>query len=119
LDSWVQWLLSAEGRLAIAVLGALALFSWIYDHWVGGLEREGKDRGYMGLLIVAFGCAVTIAGFVMWTGNLQEAGQILVCFVASGSFMIIGSIRRHVRSRAQEEHDVQTEAQGMLDDAKS
>jgi len=117
LDSRVEWLLSAEGRLAIAVLGALALFSWIYDRWVGSLEREGKDRGYMGL-IVAFGCAVTIAGFVMWTGRLQAAGQVLVCFVASGSFMILGSIRRYVRSRAQEERGAQAEAREMLDDAQ-
>jgi len=117
MDGWVNRLLSAEGRLAIAVLGALALFSWIYDRWVERLENEGKDRGYMGF-IVAVGCAVTIAGFGLWTGKWQEAGEILVCFVASGSLMIVGSIRRHVRSRVQEEDVVQAEAQEALDDAK-
>jgi len=111
------WLLNDEGRLAIAVVIALALFSYGYNRWVGALERDSKDRGYMGL-IVAFGCAVTIAGFVIWTGKVTEAGQILVCFVASGSFMIVGSMQRYVRSRAQEERDGQVEAQEALDDAK-
>ena len=117
MDGCMEWLLSAEGRLAIAVLGALALFSYGYDRWVGALERDGRDRGFMGL-IVALGCAVTIAGFVLWTGQVAEAVQVLVCFVASGSFMIIGSIRRYVRSRTQEEREARSEARGMLDDAE-
>jgi len=114
----MDWLVSVDGRMAIAVLAALALFSWIYDRWVTRLEREGKERGFLSL-IVAFGFAVTIGGFALWTGNWRAAGQVLLCCVASGSFMIIGSIRRYQEQRAREEAESRREAEDRLRNGSS
>lgn len=114
----MDWLVSADGRMAIAVLAGLVLFSWRYDHWVTALEREGKQRGYLSL-IVALGFAVTIGGFALWTGNWLAAGQVLLCCVASGSFMILGSIRRYQEQRARDEAQARREAEEVLEDASS
>ena len=114
----MDWLVSADGRVAIAVLAGLVLFSWTYDRWVSRLEREGKERGYLSL-IVALGFAVTLGGFALWTGEWLAAGQILLCCVASGSFMIVGSIRRYQDQRAREEAQSRIEAEEIIRHASS
>ena len=87
----------------VPILLALAVFGVIYNRWVEKLEREGSDRGYMGF-IVALGCAVTLAGAALIVG-LEPVFWTLVCFAASGTPMILGSISRHCRARKQKRQE--------------
>jgi len=109
----MDWLLGTDPRTAIAVLAALVLFSWRYDKWVGGLEAQGKDRGYMAF-IVALGVIVTVAGWLLWTTDMRGAVRLGLCFLASGSWMILGSIQRYQEQRAHEEAQARKEAERLL-----
>lgn len=83
----------------VPILLGLAIFGVLYNRWVESLEKQGHDRGYMGF-IVALGCGVTLAGAAFIVG-LETTLWTLVCFVASGTPMIAGSICRYCRGRAQ------------------
>lgn len=102
-----------ESQLLVAVLGGLALFGLGYNRWVAKREAQGHDRGYLSL-IVALGVAVTIAGYALLVASLAQALLLLACFVASGTPMIIGSIRRYVKAREAEYRAAQREAQEKL-----
>lgn len=104
--------MDANERMVI-VLGGLAVFGVLYNRWVGRLEGQGHDRGYMGL-IVSLGCFVTIVGYTYWTGSIVQGLMLLACFVASGAPMLWGSIARYVRQRAHEEQAMQGEARNTL-----
>ena len=69
---------------------------------MASLEDKGHDRGYMAF-IVALGCGVTILGYTIVVWSFWLGVILLSCFVASGAFMIIGSVRRYVRKRAEDE----------------
>ena len=95
----------------VPILLALAIFGVIYNRWVEALEKKGHDRGYMSLIVSA-GCAVTLAGTAFIVG-LKPVLWALVCFAASGIPMIVGSVGRYCRARAQQrqeclEHDGNT-----------
>lgn len=87
----------------VPILLALAIFGVVYNRWVDSLERQGHDRGYMSL-IVSLGCAVTLAGAGFIVG-LKPVLWALACFVASGIPMIIGSVGRYCRARAQQKRE--------------
>lgn len=87
----------------VPILLALAAFGVVYNRWVESLERQGHDRGYMSL-IVSLGCAVTLAGAGFIVG-LKPVLWALACFVASGIPMIIGSVGRYCRARAQQKRE--------------
>jgi len=55
-------------------------------------------------LIVALGCAVTLAGAAFIVG-LEPVLWTLACFAASGTPMILGSITRHCRARAEQRRE--------------
>jgi len=88
----------------VPILLALATFGVAYNRWVESLEQGGHDRGYMGL-IVAFGCTITLAGAALLIG-LEPVTWTFLCFIASGTPMILGSIVRHCRARARQRADV-------------
>jgi len=95
----------------VPILLALAVFGYIYNRWVEALEKKGHDRGYMSLIVSA-GCAVTLGGAALIVG-LGPVLWALVCFAASGIPMIVGSVGRYCRARAQQrqeclEHDGNT-----------
>lgn len=83
------------------VLAGLFLFGVGYNWFVAWLERDGRDRGYTAILVVA-GVAITVIGFGHLAGT-EAAIAIFYCFSASGTPMIVGSIWRHVSQRAREE----------------
>jgi len=86
----------------IAAWIVLCVFGVAYNYWVGHLGAEGYDRGYMGF-IVALGCAVTVLAGLFWpTRDLAITFVMFLAFVASGTPMILGSIRRHVKARERE-----------------
>ena len=84
----------------VPILLVLAGFGYVYNRWVESLERQGHDRGYMSL-IVALGCAVTLAAAALIIG-LEPVLWTFICFAASGTPMIIGSISRYCRARARQ-----------------
>jgi len=90
----------------VPILLALVTFGIGYNHWVEHLEHNGHDRGYMGL-IVAAGCTITLAGAALDTNyaGLDPIAWVFVCFAASGTPMVIGSIVRHCRARARQQRD--------------
>ncbi len=84
-----------------AVTATLFVFGLAYNWFIEEIERRGLDRGYTALLVVA-GVAVTVTVTIPLIG-LEAAVTLTLAFVASGMPMIVGSILRHVRERAQEE----------------
>jgi len=107
--------LSGDWRVVGAVLFGLACFGWGYDRWVAGLEARGEARGYMAF-IVALGCLVTLGGFVLIAGVIEPGIVALLCFMASGLPMIVGSVARYAQARAREEIRARAEAEATLDD---
>jgi hypothetical protein len=91
--------MAPEWKLLSTMLG-LALFGLAYNQVVAWLELKGYHRGYTAVLVVG-GTIVTLAAAIPVVGWMQVL-MIGLCFVASGTPMIIGSIGRHVRERAQE-----------------
>jgi hypothetical protein len=99
------------------VLVGLVLFGFAYNALTSHLERTGKARGFVSLL-VAGGTAVTIgaAGLLIGFG---PALIVLACFVASGLPMMIGSMKRYVEERAKDEQAARELAKESLDDTPS
>jgi len=97
---------------AVAVCAALITFGIGYDALVRWLERKVPDHGYNAFL-VAGGTLVTLIGAAFLIGP-QNALLTLACFVASGLPMIIGSVHRSVRQRAQEREQSAQDAMEAL-----
>ncbi len=94
------------------VLAGLLLFGIGYNRFVTWLERQGHDRGYTALLVVG-GVLVTLAGAIPITG-WWTIMVITLCFVASGTPMIVGSIWRHIQARAREDEALRQAALEVL-----
>lgn len=88
----------ADLGLFPAVLLGLALFGTLYNQLVSHLEKKGYSEGFVSLLVAA-GSGVTLLGMAVL--DWQAALLALVCFMASGSPMILGSILRYVQAREQ------------------
>lgn len=90
------------GVVGMVVL-ALVLFGIFYNQVVAWLDRSWYMEGYLSL-IVALGVFITLLGaaVISW----QAALLVLVCFTASGLPMIVGSIFRYAKQRAQEQEIV-------------
>ena len=83
--------------ICLADLAVLAVFSVIFNHWVGNLPAERKI-GYTALL-VAIGNAVTLllVAIISW----KAAAVAGLAFVFSGTAMIIGDVDRSHKQREQ------------------
>jgi len=82
--------------LVVATYGLLFFAGFGYNVLVERLEQHGYHEGYLSLL-VAGGVGFTLAGVAIL--DLRAAVLALGAFVASGSWMILGSIWRYVRAR--------------------
>jgi len=97
--------------IALPVLSLAAVgYNWLIAHY----GKHGYLDGYMALA-VAVGCAgvLLVALWVVWP--LGPAARLAVAiiaglFVPAGVVMIIGSIGRHVKARAQERSRMEAEA---------
>lgn len=87
-----------DSGMILAVFGALVVFGIGYNAFVAWAERKGYTEGYLSL-VVALGVAVTLAGIAVL--NIEAALLALGAFAASGTPMIIGSIWRYLRRRAE------------------
>ena len=96
-----------------AILMGLSVFGIIYNSFVTWLERQGHDRGYTALLVVA-GVVVTLAAAVLLVGwwTVMVIGLL---FVASGMPMILGSIARYVSERRRDEAMARRLAEDSID----
>lgn len=83
--------------VALAALAVLAVFSLLFNQWVGGLGV--KKDGYTALL-VAIGVTITLilVAVISWKASIL----VVLAFVASGSMMIIGDVRRTINQREAE-----------------
>lgn len=79
------------------VMVGLLLFGIGYNALVAKLEREGYTDGYTALLVVG-GTLITVLGVTIVIG-IEAAVQVTLCFVASGTPMILGSIVRYSAER--------------------
>lgn len=93
--------------VVMGVISSLVLFGVVYDHQVERWERNGWAEGYLSL-IVALGVGVTLAGLAVACWPAAVLG--LVFFAASGTPMIVGSIKRHVKAREEAMKAMQREA---------
>lgn len=85
----------------LLVAAGLVLFGGLFDHLVARLEARRLNRGFTSLLVVV-GCGVTVAASGLLIG-LENALVVLALFGASGLPMIVGSISRYIRQRAEDE----------------
>ena len=83
--------------VALASLAVLAVFSVLFDHWVGNLASE-KKIGYSAIL-VALGNIVTLlmVAIISW----KAAILVGLAFIASGFMVIIGDVNRSHNTRKQ------------------
>lgn len=100
-----------RGLIAIAVLALAAVgYNWLIAHY----GKHGYLDGYTALA-VAFGCfgVLLVALWVVWPfGPVARIAVAITAglFVPAGVPMILGSIGRHVRARAQERRRMEAEA---------
>lgn len=80
----------------IAVICLLILFGIGYNHFEEWAERRGYTEGYLSL-VVALGVLGTLIALAIL--SWQSALLALICFIASGTPMIIGSIIRYLKLR--------------------
>jgi hypothetical protein len=95
-----------------AILIGLAAFGIGYDQFVGWMETKGYDRGYTALLVVV-GTLVTLLPLIPLSG-LSAYLDAMILFAASGSPMIVGSWKRHVRARERDEEAARNAAREAL-----
>lgn len=98
---------SVDIGVVVIVFLLLLIFGGLYNQLVAFLERQGYLEGYLSL-IVAAGVFITLIGvsILSW----EVALIILVCFIASGTPMIIGSITRYIHQRAKFQQHLIAEA---------
>ena len=97
-----------ESGQIIGVFLGLVLFGVFYNTLVAWLEEKAYIEGFVSLSVAA-GVAVTLAGvaLISWPAALL----VLVCFVASGLPMIVGSIVRYIQQRANSQKQIISEVE--------
>lgn len=76
------------------VFGLLIGFGFGWNYLTDRLEAENVEGYTWALVVGGVGVTVALAGALIGWLN---AGVLLACFVASGSPMILGDVRRHHR----------------------
>jgi|WetSurMetagenome_2_1015567.scaffolds.fasta_scaffold436011_1 hypothetical protein len=109
MESGMAVLMRALIALPVLVLAAVG-YNWLIAY----CEKHGYLDGYTALA-VAMGCAgvLLVALWVVWPlGSAARLAVAIVAglFVPAGAVMIIGSIGRHVKARAQERSRMDAEA---------
>lgn len=97
----VQW------DVCAAVLSSLLLFGAAFNAFVTWAQRHGYDEGVTAFEVVV-GVLITLGGasLILWNRPFDAVSLLilLLCFVASGSPMIVGAWSRYalLRRRGQE-----------------
>lgn len=105
--------MTTETWLVLALAGLVA-FGVAFNRQVQRLEEETPEHGYTAFLVAA-GVLVTVAVMAPLIG-LQATALLLAGFVASGSPMIIGSVRRALGRMRSERELLRAEARRAMDD---
>jgi len=108
--------ITLELRSVLLGLAALVGFGVAFNYWVASLERQGKEQGFVSLLVVV-GVAVTGIMFGLIAASVEIVLLLAVCFLACGIPMVVGSISRYVRQRAAEEHAGRVDVHEVLQEA--
>jgi len=107
--------IGSDFRVIVVVLGGLFVFGFLYDRLVAWLELHGYDEGFTAFLVMG-GVLVTLAGYgvmvyaalyrgvcVYAHGALPATAvtlvALLLCFAASGFWMVVGSMQRYMLKR--------------------
>lgn len=96
--------ISLDVPRAAMVLVALVMFGIAYNAWMTKLG-DAKE-GYVALL-VAGGCAATLGAVAII--DLRAAALCMGAFIASGTPMIIGDIKRYVDRRERAKRSMRRE----------
>ena len=89
-----------NGWALFGVSLGLALFGVGYNALTAWMEKRGRHEGYTALLVVG-GVFITVAASALLIG-IERALVMGLCFVCSGTPMIIGSMHRHMLLRERE-----------------
>lgn len=87
--------------VAMLVLIALGCSGWLYDGVIARLEKEGRDQGYRGLLVVPM-ALLAVLGVWAIAGE-STAWWSFVCLLFVGLKPVLGDIKRHMDKRTDEE----------------
>lgn len=82
--------------LITSVCVGLFIFGFVYNIAVAWLSKNNYDEGYTALLVV-FGVGVTLMGIAIV--DVNAAILSLLAFASSGTWMVAGSIWRHMQAR--------------------
>lgn len=89
----------------LMVLGVLFVFGIIYDKFVSWLEYQGHEQGNTAWLVV-LGDGITV--LMAWPlFGFKAFAQIFGLFVASGTPMLLGSIKRFWEAQRKADHHSQ------------
>lgn len=92
--------LAADWERLRWILGALFAFGALYNLLVGWMQENGYDEGYTSFLVVV-GVGATVAAYAAI--DLTAAFEFFLMFVASGCWMIVGDVWRHMKARKHSE----------------
>lgn len=93
--------------LYVAVFLGLTLFGIFYNSIVDWMSTHKYSEGFTSLLVAA-GVLVTVAGCGFLIG-WQAVGVVLLGFAFSGAPMVMGSVARYVRQRAESQRAMRNE----------
>jgi divalent metal cation (Fe/Co/Zn/Cd) transporter len=91
-------MIGSQSGMIWAVIFFLVAVGTIYNLFIAWVEKRGYLDGFTSLA-VAGGVVFTLIGIAVI--DWKAALLCLVCFVASGTPMIIGSLARYVSKREQ------------------
>ena len=98
-------------KLIAVMLAGEAVFGVIYNRWVA--EHQKANKGVYTAFYVVGGAFVTLLIATPVLG-LAAAGMTFAAFIASGTPMILGSMKRHTARIADEDAKAKSIAKGAL-----
>jgi len=106
--------LSQEFLRWVLVLAGGLLFGFIWNWLTVKMNKTVKNHGYAAFLVVG-GVAGTMMLATVLVG-LEAALKVVAVFCATGTFMIIGSVRRHLDEEKEKEEATWKPPKEILDD---
>jgi predicted permease len=90
-----------------AVFWLLFVAGFFYNLFTAWVLRRHYDEGYTALLVCG-GVGMTLLGICLLNSEVSEL--MLFAFAASGFWMVIGSVWRHMRARERSQQAIKDEA---------
>lgn len=98
--------IESETGLVLVTYGALFFVGFAYNAFVHFMQESGYAEGYTSILVIG-GVSFTLAGLAIV--DLHAASMALWAFAASGFWMVVGSMYRHIQHRENGKRGIRDE----------